>query len=175
MGKILVYTPEHIAKNSTDLPNNLFLPDERLEEMKNFIVSTGDIIFPIVGTLGRAMIVNENMPCGIINQRLAKFCLSSKLLNEKFFLRLFAKSSFYETYVNLESRGSIIFNLTKQILYDMPVPLPPPDEQKEIAEYLDEKCAEIDENISQRQKMIEKLTEYKKSLIYEVVTGKLEI
>lgn len=50
--------------------------------------------------------------------------------------------------------------------------LPPKEEQKEIADYLDKKCTAIDTAIEQKQKLIEKLTEYKKSLIYECVTGK---
>lgn len=49
------------------------------------------------------------------------------------------------------------------------------EEQKTIAEYLDKTCATIDSAIEQKQKLIEKLTEYKKSLIYECVTGKKEI
>ena len=50
--------------------------------------------------------------------------------------------------------------------------LPSKEEQKEIADYLDKKCTAIDTTIEQKQKLIEKLTEYKKSLIYECVTGK---
>lgn len=53
--------------------------------------------------------------------------------------------------------------------------LPLKEEQKEIADYLDKKCTAIDIAIEQKQKLIEKLTEYKKSLIYECVTGKKEI
>lgn len=53
--------------------------------------------------------------------------------------------------------------------------LPPKEEQKEIADYLDKKCTAIDTAIEQKQKLIVKLTEYKKSLIYECVTGKKEI
>lgn len=52
--------------------------------------------------------------------------------------------------------------------------LPPKEEQKEIADYLDKKCTAIDTAIEQKQNLIEKLTEYKKSLIYECVTGKKE-
>lgn len=50
--------------------------------------------------------------------------------------------------------------------------LPPKEEQKEIADYLDKKCTAIDTAIEQKQELIVKLTEYKKSLIYECVTGK---
>ncbi len=48
------------------------------------------------------------------------------------------------------------------------------DEQKAIADYLDEKCSEIDATIADKQKQLETLDEYKKSLIFEYVTGKKE-
>ena len=53
--------------------------------------------------------------------------------------------------------------------------IPNIDEQKQIASYLDDKCARIDGYIAKKQEVIEKLTAYKKSLIFEVVTGKKEI
>lgn len=55
------------------------------------------------------------------------------------------------------------------------IPVPPLSEQQEIAEYLDKKCAEIDEVISDKQTEIQTLESYKKSLIYEYVTGKKEV
>ena len=55
------------------------------------------------------------------------------------------------------------------------IPYPPLSEQKAIADYLDAKCAKIDVFIAKKQVVIEKLTEYKKSLIYECVTGKREV
>ena len=53
--------------------------------------------------------------------------------------------------------------------------VPPLIEQQQIAEYLDDKCAKIDKLIALKQEKIEKLNEYKKSLIYEYVTGKKEV
>lgn len=46
------------------------------------------------------------------------------------------------------------------------------EEQRQIADYLDRKCAEIDQAIADKQRLLEKLDEYKKALIYECVTGK---
>ena len=54
-------------------------------------------------------------------------------------------------------------------------PVPKIDEQKEIISYLDTKCSQIDTIITGKQKLYEKLTAYKKSLIYECVTGKREV
>ena len=48
-------------------------------------------------------------------------------------------------------------------------------EQQAIADYLDKKCGEIDELITIKQQKIESLKEYKKSVIYEYVTGKREV
>ena len=52
------------------------------------------------------------------------------------------------------------------------LPLPPLDEQSTIATYLDTQCAKIDDLIVEKQSLIDDLESYKKSLIYEVVTGK---
>lgn len=53
--------------------------------------------------------------------------------------------------------------------------IPPSQEQQQIVDYLDEKCGKIDRLIAIKQEKIEKLQEYKKSLIYEYVTGKKEV
>lgn len=174
-GDILVYTPEHIAKQTHELEGNLYLPNERQEEMDAFIVDVGDIVFPIVGSLGRAMLISDGMPKGIINQRLAKFRLVNDKIRSDFFLWLFARSSFYSVYIDINCRGSIIVNLTKEIIKAMPLVLPSLDEQQEIATYLDTKCAEIDRIIEKKEQLIEELGSYKKSLIYEYVTGKKEV
>ena len=55
------------------------------------------------------------------------------------------------------------------------IPVPPLDEQQEIADYLDNKCAEIEQIIADKKTQIETLDGYKKSLIYEYVTGKKEV
>lgn len=55
------------------------------------------------------------------------------------------------------------------------IPIPPYDEQKIIADYITDKVNHIEVEIDKRNKLIEKYQEYKKSLIYEVVTGKKEV
>ncbi len=60
-------------------------------------------------------------------------------------------------------------------LKNVAVAIPPLDEQQKIAEYLDGKCAEIDELIKVKQEKIETLKQYCQSLIFEAVTGKVTI
>jgi type I restriction enzyme S subunit len=61
------------------------------------------------------------------------------------------------------------------MLRDLQVSLPPLPEQRAIADYLDEKCAAIDAMVAEKEVLIADLEAYKKSLIYETVTGKREV
>ena len=65
--------------------------------------------------------------------------------------------------------------LNNQKLKDYLMPIPPANEQREIAAFLDKRCAVIDAKIAERQKQLEKLGEYRSSVIYEYVTGKREV
>lgn len=65
-------------------------------------------------------------------------------------------------------------SFTEEQLGALKVPLPPLDEQKNIATYLDSKCKEIESVIASKKQQLEVLNSYKKSLIYEYVTGKKE-
>ena len=58
---------------------------------------------------------------------------------------------------------------------DIKVVDPPLRKQKEIVQYLDEKCNQIENLVKKKKKFIEELEFYKKSLIYEYVTGKKEV
>ena len=65
--------------------------------------------------------------------------------------------------------------ISRDDLKNLKLPLPSLPEQKEIISYLDEQCSEIDVLIEKKQKFLTELANYKKSLIYEYVTGKKEI
>lgn len=88
-----------------------------------------------------------------------------------FFLRHMAYSNIFMDFSNgIRIRSSDFRNFTKLGIFDVLVP--PIAEQNEIADYLDAKCAEIDRLIAKKEQLVKELESYKKSLIYEVVTGK---
>ncbi|MEA2034285.1 MAG: restriction endonuclease subunit S [Euryarchaeota archaeon] len=77
--------------------------------------------------------------------------------------------------LNMLGRGTTFLELSKSDLYSFSIPIPPLPEQHAIAAYLDRKCTAIDLGVAKKETLIDKLTEYKKSLIYEAVTGKTEV
>ena len=78
-------------------------------------------------------------------------------------------------YIASKNSGSTVGHLKLGQVACIPIFYCPPLEQKEIADYLDAKCAEIDGLVAKKEQLVKELESYKKSLIYEVVTGKREV
>lgn len=72
------------------------------------------------------------------------------------------------------SVGNVVFILNSERLGSLKIPFPPLKTQQKIADYLDEKCGEIDATIAKQKESIEKLKAYKQSLISETVTKGLD-
>ncbi len=93
----------------------------------------------------------------------------------KEYIRYYLQSNLAKLIMDLSLCGSTIANLSLRTLNDFIVPYPSHSEQEVIVNYLNKRIEKIDFSITKKQATIEKLTAYKKSLIYEVVTGKKEV
>lgn len=112
---------------------------------------------------------------GSISSAYVMLIPNNKCVFPRYFKWLF-KSSLYinalQSTSNMVRDGQAMrySNFSQVRLYTVPL-----DEQKEIADYLDKKCSEIDELIAKKTALLSELESYKKSLIYEYVTGKKEV
>lgn len=131
-----------------------------------FLVKRNDILLAMSGaTVGKVGIVRNDCAPAYINQRVG--IIRTKCPNFLFYC--LSTNNFIE-YVILISAGTAQPNVSTKGFGEFPVPFPPIDEQKKIADFLDEKCGEIDSIRSDIQKQIEILNDYKKSVITEAVT-----
>lgn len=89
----------------------------------------------------------------------------------------------YSFYVMLSLKSLLIYlgigggqpNISQAIIKQQCIPLPPLTEQRAIADWLDAKCADIDATIALKEQKQEKLKAYKKTIIFEYVTGKKQV
>lgn len=101
----------------------------------------------------------------------------------QFIMKKNAYAPFYSYYYLMVDFTKELLHMAKNLRHSLNeeqfgailAPVPPIEEQHQIADYLDKKCKEIEEIIAEKQSQIETLESYKKSLIYEYVTGKKEI
>ena len=148
------------------------------EERKQYSVKKGDIFF----TRTSETIEEVGLSCvcenDIDNATFAGFVIRVRPFNDDLltaFAKYYFRSNHHRIYLSKEMNLVTRASLGQDLLKSMPVLIPPKEEQQQIADYLDKKCFSIDSAVKEKQTLIEKLTEYKKSLIYEVVTGKKEV
>lgn len=107
---------------------------------------------------------------GCVNQACCVMSNSNQCFNYLFYAIKAAKD-----YLIYRAEGGGQPNISQDKLKNLWLPLPPLPVQQAIATYLDEKTSQIDSLIALKQSKIESLKEYKKSIIYEYVTGKKRV
>lgn len=105
----------------------------------------------------------------------SEFILFYDFMGTKIYSKYFFLSHGFINIVDASTYGTKMPRTNVNFIKNLFTPLPSSSEQQEISDYLDTKCSSIDSTISQKTTLIEKLKEYKKSLIYECVTGKKEV
>ena len=148
------------------------------EEDYKDIVSNGfprknDLLLCCIGaSIGRCILYDRDEPEAF--QRSVIMIRSGKYILPKYFLYCM-KSSFVLQQEQILANQSAQPGLYQGLVGSIFIPVPEIEEQKQIICYLDEKCSSIGKSIASKQKIIDCLKEYKKSLIYEVITGKMEV
>ena len=164
-----------------ELPHSVSgLIDTTEDERAKYSVEYGDIFFTrtseTIEEVGFSCVCKRSIPnatfAGFII-RLRPFCADEKILTDyaKYYFRGEHIRAYLVKEMNLVTRASP----GQTLLKGMSVIVPPKSVQKEIAEYLDDKCADIDALVAKKQQYLTEIENYKKSLIYEYVTGKKEV
>lgn len=150
------------------------------KEREQYSVEYGDIFFTrtseTIEEVGFSCVCRQTIPDATFAGfaiRMRPYKADEKILTNfaKYYFRGSQIRAYLVKEMNLVTRAS----LGQTLLKGMSVTIPPKKEQQQIADYLDEKCTRLDALIAIKQQKIEKLEQYKKSLIYEYVTGKKEV
>ena len=142
--------------------------EQTVKEMNLKVYPVGSILCTSSCDLGKCAIVATPL---VSNQRFINIVPDEDTSSDYLYYVMLSNAD----RMNYLSTGTIQANLSRVAFEHLLIRFPPLEEQKEIALYLDHKVEVIDSTIMGKEKLVEKLREYKKSLIYEVVTGKKEV
>ncbi len=168
-----------------DVYNNMVLPrivkglaQSSKDEKGKMSVKEGDVFFTrtseTIEEIGIASICLQKIQDAVFSGFLIRFRPSVKgIIKEfsKYYFRNNITQKFFTKEMNIVTRAS----LAQELLKRLPVLLPPYLEQKQIANYLDKKTSQIDNQLNSEKKLIKLLKEYRTALISEVVTGKIDV
>lgn len=148
------------------------------KELSAYALQEGDFLFVRVNgsksLVGKCAIYADNGEVTAYNDHIIRVRIND--LCSKEFFHYYLLSIAGKTEIEHHTSTSAgQFTISGEGLRDIWLVLPPLDIQKQLCCFLDHKCMEIDRLIAIKQAKIEKLEQYKKSLIYEYVTGKKEV
>ena len=156
-GKYISSSKEHLGVSA-----------DTVKAMNLKIYPIGTVLCTSSCDLGKCAIVEKEL---VSNQRFIGIIPTHRLSSEFLYYLMLSNAE----RLNTLSTGSIQANLSRVEFEQLLVQFPPLNEQLEITQHLDKKCTMVDYLIDITQTKIKKLEQYKKSLIYEYVTGKKEI
>lgn len=147
---------------------------ERYNEAPPIQLRENDLLITKDGTIGKVAIVKNKPKYAILNSGIfVTRPKNSAYLTE--FMYWILNSQVFNKFIQYMSLGSTIVHLYQQTFENFSFPITNLNEQKTIAHFLDRKVAEIDGLISDIKLQIQKLKEYRQSLISEAVTGKIDV
>lgn len=165
----------HIVNNHLCWESLNCITKERYDESPEIKLSIGDLVLVKDGAgIGKCARIDE-IPLGeaTVNSSLSVIT-PNKLLDYRYEYYYFMSPLFQNIIARLKN-GMGVPHLTQESMKDIYLPLPSKKEQQAIADYLDNKVVELDSLITEKESLINDLEAYKKSLIYEVVTGKRRV
>lgn len=148
-----------------------YITKEKYNSLRGVKLQINDIVYCLRGSVGKCAI-NTSITDGTIASSLTVIRPTSSI-NAKYLLYVL-NSSIVQQQNDDYMNGSCAANLAADSVRNYRIVLPSPEEQSEIVEYLDAKAKETDGVIKNQESIIAKLEEYRKSIIYNAVTGKID-
>lgn len=150
------------------------ISEERFNEAPEIQLKEQDLLITKDGTIGKLAYIDYLPGLASLNSHLLVIRPKRERFLNKYLYWVLSSDVFVQ-YTEYAQDGTIMASLSQEKISQFVFGLPSIQEQQTIAKYLDEQCAEIDALISANESTIEKLKEYRQSVIYEAVTGKVEI
>ncbi len=165
----ITLSPSNMQPMDMDYSSVTYLSWEKYYESPEIMIQNGDLLYVKTGSsYGKVSYVHDLPREATINPQILR--IVPKIDNK--YLGYFMQSTLCEYQTKVGVVGGTIPTISQEKINNFWVLLPLEKEQHSIASYLDEKCSDIDRLIALKQQKIESLKDYKKSVIYEAVTGK---
>lgn len=172
---VIFLRSQNVYDCTLNLESPTYISPEVDATMKSTRVLPDDVLLNITGgSIGRCSIVPKTLGLANVNQHVCIIRTNPLIFLPKY-MQYFWVSTLGHLAIDLYQTGGNREGMSADAIRNTPIPYAPLKEQKEIVAYLDAKCAEIDGLIAKKEQLVKELESYKKSLIYEVVTGKREV
>ena len=163
-------TSKHLTDNGIDFTEtNYITKEDHIEFSKRSKVDNGDILFGMIGTIGKPTIVDTDFEFSIKNVALLKLS-NNEFLSNIYILNLLKSSIINKQFLKF-SNGGVQSFIALGIIRKLKIPVPPLEEQKQIAEIL----STVDQKLEVLKEKKDFFKELKKGLMQKLLTGVMRV
>jgi type I restriction enzyme S subunit len=167
----------NVAPGKIKWSESVYFKKNISKELEPFVLQSHDLVVgldrPWISSGMRVAFMTEKDIPALLVQRVCR--IRTNDLMETRFIYYALSSKIFENSLTTETTGVSVPHISTKQIQQFTIPVPNICEQVSICDYLDEKCVEIDALIAKKEQFLAELENYKKSLIYEYVTGKKEV
>lgn len=172
---VMFLRSQNIYNDGLRLDNPYYISEEIDEEMKNTRVQKNDVLLNITGgSIGRCCIFDGSIPNANVNQHVCIIRVNSSVFLPEY-MHLFWISPIGQISIKSYQTGGNREGMSAEAIKNTPIPIIPIGEQRRIVDLIKPKIDDFNSLIDEKESLINDLEAYKKSLIYEVVTGKKRV
>lgn len=168
---IRYYTSGNVGDGEFKEQGDGYITEETFDVLNCKFAYPGDLVFSRLNApYGRSCILPDTEPCCV----LAVDNVILRTDQNKKFITYVTQCEGYHLEADAHAVGTAMRRISRTNLGKIKLPIPPLEEQEQIVSYLDARCSKIDEAIEKQEQAVAKLEEYRKSIIYYAVIGKID-
>ncbi len=165
-----VYGQEQVISGNESL-ETYRINDDKYEQLKSCTTGPGDILISLVGTIGKVLVLSSQAEVGIINPRLVKITLHNTISPQ--YIKTYLDSPVSHSFFKGFSHGGTMEILNLSILKELPIALPPLEEQHEIVRRVEQLFAYADTIEKQVNNALARVNNLTQSILAKAFRGEL--
>ncbi len=166
-----IYGQEQVIRQNHEY-GDYYIDEERYNSLLTCKVQPRDVLISLVGTIGKVLVLPDELEKGIINPRLIKITFNQNLMNPVFF-KYYFESDFVRSVYRLQSHGATMDILNLSVIKSVPLPICSIEEQEYILKEIEKLHSKADKALETVEQELKKAQALKSKILEYAFTGKL--
>lgn len=166
-----IYGQEQVISGDWKI-GNYYIDENKFSELMSCEVKPNDVLISLVGTVGKVLVLPNDIEPGIINPRLIKISLAEAFYLPDFF-KYYFESSYFKSLYSTKSHGATMDIINLGIIQELPFPLLTIGEQKELVLQIEDRLSVCDSILKNIEEGLYKAKALKQSILKKAFEGKL--
>ncbi len=162
-----------LTHSGIDMTKALFVSEAKAHELSRYRLRAGDLLFSRMASVGRAGLVPKSLDGALFNYHIMRLRLDESQIDARLFINYVRGAPQVRDYLKAVNHGATRDGINTEQLLNLPVAVPPIDQQLEIVAEIEKQFSRLDEAVANLKRVKANLKRYKASVLKDAVEGRL--